>query len=126
MVQLGYGASREVTDNEYKLSDHGVKVAVTIDANASDAGGTPTTTLRKGLVLGKVTSSGKYKQYSNAAVDGTEVAAGILDDETNLVGDSGVPAYSQSTMLIHGYVKESKLHGIDSAGKADLAAVIFG
>jgi hypothetical protein len=36
------------------------------------------TALVSGTVMGKVTASGKYKPYSNAASDGTEVAAGIL------------------------------------------------
>lgn len=31
-----------------------------------------------GLVLGKVTASGKYAAYDNTAADGTETAAGIL------------------------------------------------
>jgi len=126
MVQLGYGPERLTADNEYKLSDHGVKVAVTIDSTAADAGNTPTTTLRKGLVLGKVTATGKLKHYNNAASDGTQTAAGILDDEVNLLDETGAARDSQATALIHGYVKESKLHGIDSAGKADLAQVIFG
>jgi hypothetical protein len=126
MVQLGYGPARQTTDNEYKFSDHGIKVAVTIASTASDAGNTPATTLRKGLVLGKVTATGKFKQYSNGASDGTEVAAGILDDETNLLDAAGTAGDSQATMLIHGYVRESKLHGIDANGKADLSHVIFG
>jgi hypothetical protein len=126
MVQLGYGASREAKDNEYKLSDHGIKVAVTIASTASDSGSTPATTLRKGLVLGKVTATGKFKQYNNGASDGTEVAAGILDDEVNLLNEAGTASDSQATMLIHGYAAESKLHGIDSNGKADLTHVIFG
>lgn len=126
MVQLGYGASREARDNEYKLSDHGIKVAVTLASSAADAGSTPTTTLRKGLILGKVTATGKYKQYANGASDGTEVAAGILDDEVNLLDESGAARDSQATMLIHGFVSESKLRGIDSSGKADLTHIIFG
>lgn len=126
MVQLGYGAARETADNEYKLSDHGIKVAVTVDSTAADDGNTPATTLRKGLVLGKVTATGKYKEYDNAASDGTQVAAGILDDETNLLDETGTARDSQATMLIHGYADESRLHGIDSNGKGDLAAIIFG
>ena len=37
-------------------------------------------TLEAGAVLGKVTASGKYKALDPAAVDGSEVAAGILYD----------------------------------------------
>jgi Bacteriophage lambda head decoration protein D len=37
-------------------------------------------TLQAAAVLGKVTASGKYKALNPAAVDGSEVAAGILYD----------------------------------------------
>jgi Bacteriophage lambda head decoration protein D len=37
-------------------------------------------TLEAGAVLGKVTASGKYKALDPAAVDGSEIAAGILYD----------------------------------------------
>jgi head decoration protein D len=33
-----------------------------------------------GAVLGKITASGKYKAYDDAAVDGSQAAAGILFD----------------------------------------------
>ena len=126
MAQLGYGAARERSDNEYKLSDHTIKVGVTIDQAARDDDNTPTTTLRKGLVLGKVTASGKYKEYDDNASDGTETAAGILDEEINLLDETGTAADSQTTMIIHGYVDESELVGIDANGKSDLAQIIFG
>ena len=126
MVQLGYGASKTQEDNEYKLSDHGIKVALTVDSSARDSGNTPTTTLRKGLVLGKVTATGKYKEYDNGVADGTETAAGILDDEVDLLDSTGAAADSQATMLVHGYVDESKLAGLDANGKADLGHIIFG
>ncbi len=126
MVQLGYGALREAGDNEYKLSDHGIKVAVTVDSSARDDGNTTDTTLRKGLVIGRVTATGKYKEYDAGASDGTETAAGILDDETNLLDESGAASDSHATMLIHGFVDEDRLIGIDAGGKSDLSAIIFG
>ena len=39
-----------------------------------------TPTLEAAAVLGKVTASGKYKALDPAAVDGSEVAAGVLYD----------------------------------------------
>lgn len=50
-----------------------------IDGASVDAGNTGfTTVLRQGLVMGKVTATKKWKPFNNAAVDGTEVARGIL------------------------------------------------
>lgn len=50
-----------------------------IDGSARDAGNVGNTTvLRQGLVLGQVTTTKKWKQWDPDAVDGTEIARGIL------------------------------------------------
>ena len=49
-----------------------------IDGAARDAGGSPTTLLRPGLLMGQVTSSKKLKEWSPTATDGTENLFGIL------------------------------------------------
>ncbi len=75
--------------------------------------------LVRGTVLGKITASGKYKVYSNAANDGSEVARGILTSDTPAAPDGDVPA----TMYVTGEFFESELTGIDAAGIADLEAI---
>ena len=45
---------------------------------ARDAGNTPTTLLRPGMLLGKITSSGKLIQASPTATDGSQNIVGIL------------------------------------------------
>ncbi len=124
---LGYGPLRENEPTEYRLSDHGrdTDIGITIDSSARDSGNTPTTTLRKGLVVGKITATGKYAQYDDGAADGTEVAACILADQVNLLDEDGNAQDSHSVGVIHGVVDESKLVGIDANGKADLKYVIF-
>ena len=126
-MALGYGPLRENQPTEFRLSDHGrdADVGITIDQGARDAGNTPQTTLRKGLILGKVTATGKYAQYDDLASDGTEVAACILADEVNLLDADGNAQDAHATGVIHGVVDESKLIGIDANGKADLKFVIF-
>lgn len=50
-----------------------------ISGAARDAGNTPDpAVLRPGLVMGQISASGKWKQFDSAAVDGSEVARGIL------------------------------------------------
>jgi hypothetical protein len=75
--------------------------------------------LAAGTVMGKITASGKYVAYNNAASDGSEVAAGIL--YTN-VPDS---AADQKAVIIarQAEVLNSALTGIDAPGKVDLAAL---
>jgi hypothetical protein len=57
------------------------KATVTVDAE---------TTFAAGSVLGRITATGKYILYDEAAVDGSETAAGILYD--NVPNDGVAPA----------------------------------
>jgi len=126
-MALGYGPLRENTPTEFRLCDHGgdTDIGITIDKDAADAGNTPTTTLRKGLVLGKITATGKYAQYDDLASDCTEVAACILAEEVSLLDADGNARDAHAVGVIHGVVDESKLIGIDANAKADLTHVIF-
>lgn len=50
-----------------------------IDGASVDAGNTGfTNVLRQGLVMARVTATGKWRPFNNAGVDGTEIAQGIL------------------------------------------------
>lgn len=73
----------------------------------------------EGTVLGKITASGKYVAYSNAAADGSEVAAGVL---YRAVPDL---AADQPAVMIarQAEVMSADLVGIDAPGKVDLAAL---
>jgi hypothetical protein len=72
-----------------------------------------------GTLVGKITASGKYVAYSNAASDGSEVAAGITY--------AAVPdlAADQKAVIIarNAEVKAADLTGSDATGKADLLAL---
>jgi hypothetical protein len=74
--------------------------------------------LVRGTVLGKVTASGKYAAYDNAASDGTEVAAGILCEDVDAT-DGDVTA----NMYVTGAFKAAGLTGDDAAAIADLHAL---
>lgn len=70
-----------------------------------------------GTVLGQVTESGLFVAYDDDANDGSEVAAGILAEAVDPVGEGrAVPV----AMYVSGRFIESKLTGIDAAAKADL------
>lgn len=73
--------------------------------------------LTAGTVLGIITASGLAIAYSDAAVDGSEVAKGILAVDVDAAGegrDKPVPMY------IGGQFVESRLTALDAAAKADL------
>lgn len=72
-----------------------------------------------GTVLGKITASGKYVAYSNAAADGSEVAAGILYAAApDLAADQKAVA-----IVRHAEVQASELTGLDAPARADLLAL---
>ena len=96
-------------DNEFIANgrEWALQGIVTIASAARDAGNTTVTKLRKGLVLGRVTSGGKYKEYDNNDTDGTEVARAILDQNVNLLDADSVArdviarVVFDSAVLIH-------------------------
>lgn len=72
-----------------------------------------------GTLLGKVTATGKYKPYNNAAADGTEVAAGILYQHLYAAtGDVKAVGFVRDCEVVRG-----ALTGLDTAGEADLKAI---
>ena len=124
---IGFSAEETATPSEFLLDSHTIEKGVTIDSAARDAGNTgKTTTLRPGLVVGKVTATGKCKQYDASATDGTETAVGILKDQVKVVDGSGNAVDANDAVLvIHGRVDESALIGCDVDAKADLAGQII-
>lgn len=74
--------------------------------------------LKAGTVMGKLTG-GNYVAYNNAASNGSQVAVGILYD-----GVDATSATAQGVLIArHAEVVEAALTGLDTDGKADLAAL---
>lgn len=83
----------------------------------------PNGIIPSGVALGKITASGKYKKYDDAAVDGSQVCVGFL--MTSIVYDRNSTADMVGALYWKGEVVESFLptnNGLDAAGKTDLAA----
>ena len=87
--------------------------------------------VRSGVVLGKITATGRYTRYADAGADGEETAEYLLFTTQRLrqyqdaAGSfKNVPAAG----LWHGQVVEAKLpagHGLTAAAKVDLKHVRF-
>ena len=81
-----------------------------VDGAARDAGNSPTTILRTGLVMGQVTATGKWKQWTSGAVDGSQVARGILlAFGVNTQYDDADADRFLATILVAGYVNPEAL-----------------
>lgn len=100
-----------------------------LDSSARDAGSTPTTLLRSGLVLGLITATKKVMEYNGADNDGTETAIGILLGNAYLVDPFGGALTSTMfvPVVIQGRVRSqtTDLYGIDAAAIVELRAQGF-
>jgi hypothetical protein len=82
----GVGADRSVTESVILWGADQARNGVlwqsaVISGAARDAGNSPTTVLRPGLILGKVTTTGELEEWDADATDGTENIWGVLDTE---------------------------------------------
>lgn len=115
-------------DQSWLGSAHGTDTArsITLDLTTFTAGTHyPDGFLKAGLPLGKITASGKYGLYSDAAADGRQTLVGFLFTVVKVPASTATPAVG--AMLLHCFVVESKLPapGVDAAGKADVAGRII-
>ncbi|MFE5159157.1 head decoration protein [Streptomyces sp. NPDC056697] len=116
---------------DWLYSDHGTDIALsaTLDVSKFTSGTHyPDGYIKSGIPLGKVTASGKYGPYDDAASDGRQTCVGFLFTGVEVVTRRGATLSSAvGSMLVHCAVKESKLPvAVDAAGKVDLGArVIF-
>ncbi len=83
--------------------------------------------LPSGLLLGKVTATGRLGPYSNGATNGTETAVGFLYNATR-VPASTATRVAGTVVDSFAIVSESRLpanHGLDAAAKAELPLIKF-
>lgn len=83
----------------------------------------PNGVIPSGVVLGRITATGHYGHYDDAASDGREVAVGFLVEDVPYDRDS--TANLGGALMWWGEVVEAHLptgHGLNAAAKTDLAA----
>ncbi|MEU4570839.1 head decoration protein [Micromonospora sp. NPDC023956] len=108
-------------------------MSITLDTSAFVAGTHyPDGYFKSGIILGRITATGLYGPYNNAASDGTEVAAGLLLCAVD--APAATTTDVQGALLWHGRVLVSKLPiaqatngGPDAGGayKTDLPQIRF-
>jgi len=97
-------------------------ITISITSAAVDTG-SPTTILRPGLILGKITSSGMYTNYSPTATDGSQQAVCVLPTEINMLDPvTGTVANRVTSAVINGPIKASACYGLDNISRAQLEA----
>lgn len=94
----------------------------TISANAVDAGNTPTSTLRMGLVMGKILATGLWTNYVATNTDGSEIAAGVLPfmlRMQDVLTETNTPKFFP--IMISGGVHSASLLGLDNMARAQMS-----
>lgn len=93
-----------------------------IGSTAADPTNVPTWDLRMGLIMGKVAATGQWINYSPTAIDGSEVAQGILPIglrmQDVLTGTNVSKFYA---IMVSGGLQASKLIGLDGMARAQMA-----
>jgi len=126
-ISVQPGSVMMASGREYNLSQTQLWVTkeVVIDSTARDSGNSPTTTMRKGVVLAEVTATGEFKEYDDTDSDGTQTARGILDMDINLLDEEGTAQDAIGVrMTIVAHVDYNALFGIDANGANDLASTV--
>jgi hypothetical protein len=115
-AEPGIRATFESVENEFRWGRGEISVAfgARISGAARDAGSSPTTILRPGLALGKITASGLWKEYDATATDGSEVFQGILGGPAVRATDiSGSNQNKLLAVIVAGPIKAAKVYGLD-------------
>ena len=100
------GTSADVSWNPRQIQFGPTELLYTagiISSAAIDSGNTPTTLLRGGLLLGKLTSGGELVAFNPDATDGSENVVGILTEEL-------------TTLPLHSATAEDKFYRIAVGG----------
>jgi hypothetical protein len=116
----GIGAAVETAENEFTWGREEWKDrrGVQVSGAARDATNTPTTFLRRGLILGQITASpGLFKAYDPAATDGSQVAVAILSTDLNATDLAGNNTARFAWALFGGPVKAANLYGLDAVAR---------
>lgn len=114
-------------DQSWLGSAHGTSSArpVTLDTSQFTANTHyPNGYFPSGLPLGKITATGKYGPYNDAASDGTQTLVGFLFCAVDAPSVNTVDPVG--AILDHCRVREAKLPiAVDAAGKTDVAGRII-
>ncbi len=93
-----------------------------IAAASVDAGNTPTTTLRGGLIVAKRTADDLWYPYAPTQVDGRDVALGVLIKAVPMLNpNTGIVENKNGEILIGGNLKAAELVNLDGQARLQLS-----
>jgi hypothetical protein len=120
----GLGAAVETFEQAWSWGPFGSLIWTPgyIYSGALDSGNTPTTNLRPGLVMGIITATNAWTNYSPTATDGSQIAQGVLPIGLTmndfLTGAGQAKAFG---IVVGGRVQASKLINLDLQARSTLS-----
>jgi hypothetical protein len=93
---------------------------VVVKSTASDAGNTPTTELRHGLLMAKLDADGLYEHYQPNATTGAAVVQGFLFTPARTIDTDGTSVNRPNQIVIAGYAQASQLLLLDQQARAQM------
>lgn len=102
---------------EHQLQDPFPKIG----SAAVDAGSTPTTALRAGLVMAKKDSDGLWYEYDPNQTDGREFAQGVLAHSLSMLGPTGAVENKSGVVMVGGMLLAAQLVGLDANARIQLS-----
>lgn len=123
----GLTTSRETYEAEFRWGSEfqGIFANALISGSAIDSGNSPTFELRPGLLLGQITSTGKYTNYSPTATDGSEVACAVLIEGLRMQDFLNNAVDRFYAVLVGGPVQAAKLINLDLQARQQMDKFIF-
>ena len=119
----GIDAAIESVENEFGWGPNGPAVVIggTMDSAAVDSTNSPTTLLRRGLVVGRITSSSYFSHYDPTETDGSQEPIGILWQTINMYDpNTGAVRNKEAVVQLWGNVKPGSLYGFDEYARSRL------
>jgi hypothetical protein len=119
----GQSSAQETFENVFRWGRDtaGIIQGGQLDTTTIDAGNTPTSVLRPGLLLGTITSSGNLVHYGANATNGSDVVTGILMNSYRMTDLDGNSVNRFVYFLAAGPVKASKIFGLDEQARSQMA-----
>lgn len=110
-VMPGQTTVRSTVENQFWFGERHQQLwtGMVLSGASRDSGNANTTILRSGMLLGKVTATGKVKEWNPTATDGSEHVFGILDIGMNTQRLGSDQDKWLAYMMIGGTVKADRL-----------------
>lgn len=123
----GQQASRESVEKRllWGPPGHHVVTSAVLDSTTVDARSTLTNELLPGLVLGKITSTGKYVHSLPTATDGSQVAVALLGVAVNTKDAGGTARDQFAAIVVSGAVVASECGGLTTSARGQLGRILF-